>query len=40
MMSIFGQRKKIQEVMRERQEEVVTKPNLRKENHYTLPTMP
>jgi len=32
MMSIFGQRKKDQEVMRERQE-VVTKPNLKKENH-------
>jgi septum formation topological specificity factor MinE len=38
MMNIFGQRKK--EVVRERYEIMVTKPNFLKKNHYTLPTMP
>jgi hypothetical protein len=33
MMTIFGQRKKDQEI-------VVIKLNLKKENHYTLPIMP
>jgi hypothetical protein len=38
-MNIFEERKKDQEIVRERQEVVVIKPNLKKENHYTLPTM-